>query len=357
MVGSVLVVVSGYETIAGLHSMEVREAIEQMLAEDPLSGLGLEVGAVQQVVRVAAMLAAACATAAAILGYQVLRRNRAARLALTVLALPLFLAGMVTGGFFSSLVAICSVMLWLYPARAWFDGTWRPADASLGRGAGPAAPPWPTSPPAGGPTPPPAGPPGPPPTGAPTPPPAAAPTAGPRPVVGFGTAPPPDPTAYPPPAPWGGPVSQRRPAALVWAAMLTWSFAGFALVSTLAAVSVLAGDPGPVLDELHRQQPDLTAQGVSDDLVVRAAYVMAFLVALWSLAAIVLAVLAVVGVRWARVALLVCVGITSMMLVPMVLLGQLFLLVPLAAAVVTWVCLVRPEVRAWPPAPHGPMGP
>ena len=66
------------------------------------------------------MVAAGCATAAGILGYQVLRRSKSARLALTVLAAPLFLTGMVTGGFVSSLVAASAVMLWLQPARDWF---------------------------------------------------------------------------------------------------------------------------------------------------------------------------------------------------------------------------------------------
>ena len=40
------------------------------------------------------------------LGWHVLRRNRQARLWLSVLAVPLFLAGLVTGGFLSSMVAV-----------------------------------------------------------------------------------------------------------------------------------------------------------------------------------------------------------------------------------------------------------
>ena len=43
-------------------------------------------------------------------------------LAVTVLAVPLFLAGMVTGGFITSVVAASAAILWLQPARAWFDG-------------------------------------------------------------------------------------------------------------------------------------------------------------------------------------------------------------------------------------------
>ena len=72
--------------------------------------------------RVLTMVTAACATAAAILGYQVLQRSRSARLVLTVLAAPLFLAGMVVGGFLPAVIVGSIVMLWFQPARDWIDG-------------------------------------------------------------------------------------------------------------------------------------------------------------------------------------------------------------------------------------------
>ena len=75
------------------------------------------------------MVSAACATAAAILGYEVLRRSRSARLMLSVLAVPLFLAGLVGvagRGFFPAIVTGAIVMLWFQPARGgardWMDG-------------------------------------------------------------------------------------------------------------------------------------------------------------------------------------------------------------------------------------------
>ena len=105
MVGSVIVVVLVFDRIAGLHTLETRQSVEKFLAEPPGSDLGVGVDGVLSVIRTLAMVAAGCATAAAILGYQVLRRSRSARLALTVLAVPLFFAGLVTGGFVSSLVA------------------------------------------------------------------------------------------------------------------------------------------------------------------------------------------------------------------------------------------------------------
>ena len=48
------------------------------------------------------MVAAGCATAMVVLGYQTLQRSRGARLALTVLAVPLFISGLATGGYVSS---------------------------------------------------------------------------------------------------------------------------------------------------------------------------------------------------------------------------------------------------------------
>ena len=150
--GSVLVVLTVFDRIAGLQTLETRESIEKFLAEPPGNDLGLGVQGVLDILRVFGMVAAGCATAAAILGYHVLRRNRSARLALTLLAVPLFVSGIVTGGFLSSVVAAASVMLWFQPSRDWFNGVVReerptPASArATGSGlpdgdAGPVPPP------------------------------------------------------------------------------------------------------------------------------------------------------------------------------------------------------------------------
>ncbi len=89
--GSLLVVVTVFERMAGVNDLETRDAIEQFLSQPPGDGLGLDVPAVQSLIRVFSMIAGACAAAAAILGFHVLRRHKGARLALTVLAVPLFL--------------------------------------------------------------------------------------------------------------------------------------------------------------------------------------------------------------------------------------------------------------------------
>ena len=94
MVGSVFVVLFVFETFANLHTLATREAVESFLAEPPGDGLGIGIEGALTAMRALGMVAAGCAAAAAILGYQVLKPNRVARIALTVLAVPLLLSGM-----------------------------------------------------------------------------------------------------------------------------------------------------------------------------------------------------------------------------------------------------------------------
>lgn len=327
MGGSVLVVVMVFERVAGLHSLETRQSVQKFLAEPPGDDLGIGVTGVLDLLRVLCMVAAGCATAAAILGYQVLRRSRSARLALTVLAVPLFVTGLVTGGFTSSVVAASAVMLWFQPARDWFNGVVRePRPDVTNRVTPPVAPPYDGS----------------------------------RPGPGAG----PGPGPWPGPGPggqlggqWGDQPGQlvppraeadpsARPPAVVWACVLTWLFAGLVLVVMAASIAVLAASPGLVFDELHKQNPDLAAQGISDAMLRTVTFVAGGVVAAWSLSALVLAGLAFRGVRWARVALVVCAsGAVVCLLLATV--SQPLLIVPLAASVVTLALMVRPDVRAW----------
>ena len=126
MGGSLFVVISVFEQMAGISSLRTREAVEEFLGDPPAAGMDLGVQGVLDMLRVLAMVAGGCATATGILGFQVLHRSRVARVALSALAVPLFLTGLVAGGFMSSLVAVAIVMLWLQPARDWFAGIDRP---------------------------------------------------------------------------------------------------------------------------------------------------------------------------------------------------------------------------------------
>ena len=121
VVASVLVVVTVFDYVAGLRTLDSREQIAEVLSEPPGSDLGVSVSTAIDALRVLAFVAAGCATAAAVLGYQVLQRSRSARLILSLLAVPLFFAGMPSAGLLAAVVVAAVVMLWLQPARDWFD--------------------------------------------------------------------------------------------------------------------------------------------------------------------------------------------------------------------------------------------
>jgi len=306
MGGSALVVLTVFERVAGLHSLETRQSVQTFLSEPPGDSLGLGVSGVLDALQVLCMVAAGCATAAAILGYQVLQRSRSARLALTLLALPLFVTGLVSGGFLSSVVAASAAMLWVQPARDWFNGVVRePRPEPAGR----------------------------------------VPTAsrpdGPPPVAGSD-----QPAAGPALPAQVGAEPSARPSAVAWACVLTWLFAGLALVVMVASIAVLASSPGLVFDELHRQNPDLASQGVSDATLRTATFVVGGIVVAWSLFALVVAGLAFRRVRWARVALVVSASV-SVACCLLAIVSQVLFMVPLAASVVTLALMVRPDVRAW----------
>lgn len=339
MAGSVLVVVSVFERLTTLNSLETREAIDRFLAEPPGRGSGLDTETVLSAVRALAMVAGGCAAAAAILGYHVLKRSRGARLGVTVLAVPLFVSGMVAGGFLSSLVAGAAVLLWMEPARDWFAG--RPARTPPRPEQAPRPRPGPA------PSPPDAAPRGAPPT------PTAPPPAGPGPTHGFGSVPP-DPAARaatwpvpPPGVPLGRP---RRPDTVVWACVLTWVFSGLAVLFMGLGALVLAASPDLVFDELRRQNPELLRDGFTEGTITTLTYVSAAVTLVWCAVASVLAGLLVRHVRWARTALLVVVGATG----AFSLAGSfqaVVLVVPLLACVAVFSLLLRPEVRHWISAP------
>src|SRR6478609_505305 len=60
-----------------------------------------------------------------------------------------------------------------------------------------------------------------------------------------------------------------------------------------------------MLDEAHRQNPDLAAQGVTDQMLIVATYVLIGGIGLWCVGAAVLAFLVLRRMAWARIVLLV----------------------------------------------------
>jgi hypothetical protein len=309
VVGSVVVVLMAFGQVAGLRSLETREAIEDYLSKPPGDSLGLTVSSVRSVLQVALMVAAATAAATAILGWQVLQRSKGARVALSVLAAPLFVTGLAGGGVAAAVVSAAIVMLWFQPARDWFDGVSR------------AAP----SPPSAAPR---VAPDGrdplldlPPPTGPPL-------------HAGYAT----EPSA-------ASGAAARRPTTVTWACLLTWlcSLTTFAVLG-LTTVTLLA-DPG-IIDDARRQSSSLEESELTDTVLRNAVLATSGAAMLWSAVAVVLALLAWRRVRWAATALLVSAAVAGALCL-LTLIGSLVMLVPLAACAGTVALLARPESRAW----------
>lgn len=324
MGGSAMIVGLVFERVAGLGSLETQKSVEQFLSEPPGDGLGLSADDIITALRALAMVAGACATAAGILGFYVLRRSRSARVGLAVLALPLFVSGMAAGGFMPAVVVAATAMLWFQPSRDWFDGVVRRPAVDAARSMAAAEPP--PEPPAEPPMPPP--------------------STEPRPMAGFGTAP----VGYAPavtapaPRPVGRPAT--RPPRLLWACILTWTVCGLAISAMVLSVLVLLAAPDVVFDEMHRQNPDLASDGLTDSEIRTATFVLAAVVMVWGGAAVLFAVQAFRGVGWARLALIVSAAVAGVVC----LLGSVLnvlLALPLVACLVTVALLLQPDVRAW----------
>ncbi|SFB89504.1 hypothetical protein SAMN04487968_102194 [Nocardioides terrae] len=353
MAGSAAVVLAVFEQIAALNSIDTRDSIENVLGEPPFDGLGMTADDVLGLVRVLSMIAGACATATAILGWQVLQRSRPARIALSILAVPLFVTGFGTGAILSTAVAAAVGVLWLRPARDWFDGTWKPeppVTAQSGREVErdreqPARPQgqWPAQQP----TPPPAQPQQPPPyAGWPAPPGQAVPPLGPWP--GSPSAPPQAPAQTPAQTQARTSLPSRtRPRAVLAAVVLTWVCSLLLGGLFVAGAVWLIASPDRLMDEMARQNPELMRDdNVTVGLLRGMVAVMAGGVLLWVLAACVLALLVLRGKGWARVLLLVSTAVAGLGLLIGTVLNQA-MLVPLIAAVAVFALLLRRDVSAW----------
>jgi hypothetical protein len=144
--GSVFLMLTVFDTLTNLNSVEMRDEITEVLRSPTGEGLGISMSQALASMRVGLMIAGACAAAAAVLGVYVLQRNRGARLALSILAVPILLTAPLTGGIIGALVAVATLMLWSGPARDWFAG--RPVRdiKSPGRSGKPGKPgPWETT--------------------------------------------------------------------------------------------------------------------------------------------------------------------------------------------------------------------
>ncbi|MGL5824935.1 MAG: hypothetical protein ACRCYU_08975 [Nocardioides sp.] len=333
MVGSAMVVSLAFSAIADLRSIENRESVQAALRQWPLTAFDLDLAGALRLIQLSATVAGGCATAAAILGGYVLRRNRGARMGLSVIGVPLLLSGLVTAGFLVILVGVAVITLWLQPARDWFDGRpptprgstqrWTghrfgaagspPGSASPSTWSGPDAPASRVSPGASGP-------------GVPV---------SSAPVLGA-TLPRVD----------SARAGDARPGAVTAACVAAWVGSALTMVSVALSLVVLANSPDQVLAELERQQPTVLTQDVTGDMVISASFVVGGVLMVWCGLALIFATLAFRRVSWARIALLIS-ATASAAVALFAVIGAVVLLPLLTACLLSVALLLRPEVRAW----------
>ncbi len=316
--GSVIVVLTALGQGAALHSLDTREAVEDYLSRPPGDQLGLGVQGMLSLLRVVWTVAAVAGAAMAVLGWFALQRSKGARLALSWVAAPLFVTSFLFVGtpgasIFPAMVSAAVVMLWFQPARDWFDGIAREAPTPPRRL--PAPPTTPT---------------------------------GRDPLLDLPppTAPPLHPTPYAAAPRQTSAAVGRRPNAVTWACVLTWSFAVPAVLLFAATIVAMLADPQQLVDELFRQNPDLADQGLSEGTVRTVLYAACAGILAWSAAAAGVAVLAWRRVGWAAAVLRVSAGVAAAFCVIGVVTSPVFI-VPLAACAATLALLLRPEARAW----------
>lgn len=356
MFSSVVVLLTVWERVTTLGSLEIQESIQEVLGEAPFSSLDLTVNGATELMRISCMVAAACACATAILGWYVRKPDRGARWGLTIFAVPLFLTGLPAGGLAGSFVAAGVAMLWMQPGRGWFaTGRWTPPppaakdSSARTRDAGGPTDPW------GRPLPPP------PSSAAPTtPPPASRPYGEPVPPAPSSTSPygQPHASAYdqteshpqlppPPPTAWQQrQLLEVRPGAMVAAFVITVVTAGGLLALSLLWLALAGLSPEFLMSVLEQQQPQLVEDGLTLDQVRTTVVALSVAFIVWCGVALTLAGFAMARRAWARRGLIVSAAFSAGACFALVLNTPL-VLVPAAAAVATVVCLRRVEVRRW----------
>ena len=333
MFASVLVLITAWEQVATLGSLETQEAIDSFLAEPPFSSLGLDLAATRDLLRVTSLVAAGAACATAILGWYVRKPDRSARLGLTIFAVPVFVAGVPSGGLAGAFVAAGTAMLWMMPARQWFaTGRWTPPTPVTkpdpvsrttpgAAGPGPAVPSGPVQP---GPAPRPFGMPG----GQPG---AVRPAAAPQ---------------VPPPSWQQRQLLHTRPGAMVAAFVLTVVMAGGLLALSLLWIALAGISPEFLMSVLEQQQPQLVEDGMTLQQVQGTVFTYAGAFVVWCVAALVFAGFAMARRDWARRGLMLTAAFSAGGCLVFVL-DTVLVVIPAAAAVATVICLRRVEVRRW----------
>jgi hypothetical protein len=333
--GSVLTLITIFGVLADWGSLEIQEQVDAALERSPVPGVGTD--GILETIRIILMVIAAFAVAGLVLSIYTARRDRSARMGLTVLSagwMPVALVFGVAGVLFALMGAVTLALLWRPESRRWFQ---------VGSGA-PDPLPSPTQEPAAMSTPPPQLPPGhggyPPFGSSPGVQGDGAPSYGPPNLSGpasYGPPPAYGPQPYGPSpyGPGGWQLPESRPAGVTAAAVITLVGAGLAaLIGGLVSLAfLLARDSFE--EGVARELEDFSASQQSTVVSVVGWYFIGctFL----ALVAIVLAILLLRDRHRVRVPLVVLSAITALLGIPLFPLGLLWSVAAISVIILLFV--------------------
>lgn len=313
--GSVLVILSLFDTLGSLRTVEVREQVERYVASPQGEALGVSPAGLLDALHVLVLANGAFAAAAAVFGIYVFQRHQGARIGFTIAAGLLVVGMWFVAGFVTSVlvgvtivIAFSAALMWSPPARDWFAGreplqptaperpphqAFRSPESQQSQQPSAPSPAWaPPAPPAEG-------------EERPEPRPD---SAGPAPAAyPYGEARPATTTlTYPAPSTTAPPTAgqDRRPAAVLVATLMTWLCSGVVLFMFGIVLAMLLFSQDTLISAA-RQNPAIQEYGLSTADLLSAFWVTVAIFMFWSLAAIVLAILAFRRVTFGWVLLVV----------------------------------------------------
>jgi hypothetical protein len=353
VVGSLLLVISLFDTLGRLRTPETRESVAEFLATPPGSGLGIDVAQAVDLMRALALASGALAAMALVFAIFVLQRHVPARIGFTIVA-GLLLLTVPVAGLMPLLLAFAALLMWSQPARDWYAGRTPATERSAplrsqepGQSGG-----WP------------------PPGNQGSPPPSYHPPASYQPPSD--QQPPPEPGAWQQPSHqsggWDQPSQQpiqhtgqwppyaahpgygqssssdKRPTSVTIAAVLTWIGAG-ATAASMVLLGALLATGGDVFVEQFDEQAQGSGVTLSSDEVLAVGWGITAFFLLWSLVAAVLAGFAFRRSNGARIALAISAVMTALVSLLMVLSG--ISLVTLVLSVAAAILLFTGGANDW----------
>lgn len=338
---SLAMLLSVGELMGKLNTVDLRQSIGDFLATQGGTSLNLDVDQALLVARVGLLVTGAASAATLVFAVFATRRDKSARIAMSVLSVPLLICGVFVDPFLAGFIVAAAVLLWTRPAGDWFAGR-PPRPEPAPRTAGPREEqelsrrpdnPVAQAPPS---TPDPEQPPSVP--AAPAP---------------FGSSygeptsasVPHQPGAHPPAT--GAAPAMRRPRQVTTACSIAWATSG--IVALMMVGTLLALQSASVVQDMRTRlgdNPALKQSGMSFDDLVVAVRVVVVLALIWAIAAIGVAVLAYRRQGWARITLAVSAAVAALLALASSVSFPGFLLVS-AAAVTTTVLLFHRDSSRW----------